>query len=291
VALDHQSAEQLRSLLDYFEKTRAAVGSPLPAIEGWTAFGSGAARVIDVEDNKMAPLEIIKALKRNEIVLFFADGNSGFDGQWGSKNRCVVPFLGYEVSVKSGLAQLAASVGSPLLPVITAACEGVDTVMFQSAVIPEAPVAPESRAEFASHALRQFYSRLEEAIRKDPRQWDSASMLHRWRAAAHSAPSEPVMVSEKDEEALSTSLCQGSRFRLRSDRAVRVPTSSGVVLVDAVTLKIYPLTREMESAFKPLWEGGGLDQNFLQNWPSAEDRANILRALSWFERTGMLATM
>ena len=59
-----------------------------------------------VEDPRCT-VEFVNALKRNEMVMFCIEGNSGSDGPWGETSKSTIDFLGLRIAVKNGAARLA----------------------------------------------------------------------------------------------------------------------------------------------------------------------------------------
>ena len=51
-------------------------------------------KTLYVEDPRCT-VEFVDALKRNEMVVFCIEGNSGSDGPWGDTSKSTIDFLGH----------------------------------------------------------------------------------------------------------------------------------------------------------------------------------------------------
>src|SRR5206468_102881 len=115
-------------------------------------------------------------------VVFYADGNSGLDGPWGNRNRCVVQFLDHSICIKAGVAHLAGALPAPLLSVVaTEDFDGRRRVVSSEPLVLQDRVFGAQRDEFVRNAMQSFYGKLEYFILQRPQLWESACLLHRWR--------------------------------------------------------------------------------------------------------------
>jgi lauroyl/myristoyl acyltransferase len=244
LALDSESYGQIRRVL-------SATCSIGPTCTDWIPFGRGRVRLLDVEADIMASTRAVSALRRNEIVVFFFDGNTGFDGPLGKANRCSLVFLGHEVSVKSGIAHIARVTGAPLVSAI-AERDGECFGRVHLGV----PVCKEEQdlnPSGLSEIVKPLYEDLEWHVQRLPEQWEGACLFHRWRRPRPTPPSsrldtDPFFDLDRNEVV----------FSLNPSRYVLVRTVTGPALVDSEDLRCFPVDPEAETTVSALLEPGGL---------------------------------
>lgn len=286
--VDGESYEQTVGAINLARKALRASPSADPALmemlESLTP--------VNVEERSGAA-EILRTLERGEVILIFADGNTGVDGPTGKKSRSEVDFFNFRISVKSGAARMSATTGAPLLPVLALASgEGTRRVVSSDPISP--PPKSSSRAErdaFVHSAMQSIYSFLEQYARPAPEHWQSSCFLHRWRAAARQdVPSSPDILAERS--ALARLLESGARLKLDGHRVATIDTDNGRVLVDVSELKFYGNLKWAEDLLRVLAEPGGLRHGWLNSRGadlSLKDK--YLDLLAHFKRTGLLQSL
>lgn len=244
---------------------------------------------VNVEERRGAA-EILRALERGEVILIFADGNTGVDGPLGKKSRSEVDFFNFRISVKSGAARMSAATGAPLLPVLAlAGGDGARRMVSSGPIIP--PPKSGGRAErdaFAHSAMQSIYGFLEQHARRDLEHWQSSCFLHRWRAAARQdgLPRADIRAERSD---LARLLESGARLKLNGNRVATIDTDDGRVLVDVRELKFYGNLKWAEDLLRVLTEPGGLRHGWLNSRDADLSlRDKYLDLLAHLKRTGLL---
>jgi lauroyl/myristoyl acyltransferase len=260
VALDEAMARFFRNFLNRckvaYEENKT--GTETPFVDRlWVA---------DVEADPLATLTIMNALRRNEIVVFFADGNSGLDGRWGKKNKLEFPFLNRLISVRAGAAYIAATVQAPVLSLLT--LEGADgnpRIAYQDEIVFQQSVDSAERQSAGGDFILSLYQKMETVVTEHPEQWESACFFHRWRIP--DAPIRLDVEAERQRVADTERLLRlGARFRLNHKRvsAIWSPTK-GEMLVDVDTLITYCFPGDVRSMVSALCNGGSVDQHWLKS--------------------------
>lgn len=107
--------------------------------------------------------EILKALKKNEIVIFVLDQYTG------PPNGVLTTFFGIETGTAVGLALFAQRSGAPVLPVYT---YRIGPKKHKIIIKPPIPFEEkETKEESLRHMTQQYNTVVEDAIRKTPEQW------------------------------------------------------------------------------------------------------------------------
>jgi len=225
LGVDNDSAGKLRSLL-----SRGATYQPQDPF----SFGRGTIRIIDMEQDALASLRLMTALKRNEVAVVLADGNSGLDGPRGISNRQVITFLGQTVRVKTGFLSIAAATGSPVIPLV--ASERVRGTIEYDEHFPTGLTSTSA----ARALVQRVYAFFESHVLHAPSAWEGAGRLHRWRPA----PSGSVMIPS-DPDRARESLRRAARLTLNGTRAAVIHQGECVALVDAPTLAAFRVTEGM----------------------------------------------
>ena len=245
--------------------------------------------LVNVEE-RGAPVKILRALERGEIVLAFADGNTGLDGPLGKKSRSEIDFFGFRISVKNGIARLSAATSCPLLPVLAVKDDkGVDQVVFSRPIIPPTESSDSAeRDKFVQSTMQAVYKFLEHHARSAPETWQSSCFLHRWRAAAQQDRLSPTDISAQRTEVIRL-LDLGASLRLDENRAAIVDTDGGRVLVDVKTLKLYGNITWAEDLLKVLFDSEGLHREWM-NRQGADivRKERYLDLLAHFKSTDLL---
>lgn len=155
-----------------------AAGRAIPRERGLLAKLDGDANVefIDAEQPH-ALLRMARAAKQGRSLLVYTDGNTGTSaGDGGSHNQLTIPFCGWQMKVRQGVAALAYRLQMPLYPIICERELGGDmqlshvlTYWHFNAIC---PLPDESQAAFAARATARLYGLLEHFIIRNPDQWE-----------------------------------------------------------------------------------------------------------------------
>lgn len=260
IGLDSNSAYGFRNrfrLLDEMYAGGAKGEDPIPV-------GNGTVRIIDVENNGLATVLLAKALRKNEIVILYFDGNCGFDSARGSSNKSTLKCLGYPVNVKSGVTQLAVNAKAPLLPIFAIKTQGLlspgerGVACNTQAIFPEAMIDG-GQESFAQESLQSLFRRMEDLVRADPEQWEGACLFHRWRTPA----AEPVDGAETGRGLDRVNdLAKGRRLRINARIIVSIPSGEGFMLVNVRTLQVFKINRRHDWLLSALARQG-IDRNML----------------------------
>ncbi|HSE18648.1 MAG TPA: hypothetical protein VLB46_16450 [Pyrinomonadaceae bacterium] len=223
-------------------------------------------KTLDAED-ALCTVELVNALKRNEIIGMCIEGNTGSDGPWGNTSKSRIDFLGLTIQAKNGAARLAAALRAPILPLI--AVKDGDTsgeLFFSEPIIPPAGLKRSEVEEFVKTSMQSLYTLFESYVRLHPAQWEGWSALHRWRERDDAAAAETAS-GKADPQEIGRLLRDARRFRINPRRVAQLPTKDGVMWVDLRTLKGFqnPKWAEPENLLATLSKPEGLDLNWIDN--------------------------
>ena len=223
-------------------------------------------KTLDAED-ALCTVELVNALKRNEIIGMCIEGNTGSDGPWGNTSKSRIDFLGLTIQAKNGAARLAAALRAPILPLI--AVKDGDTsgkLFFSEPIIPPAGLKRSEVEEFVRTSMQSLYTLFESYVRLHSAQWEGWSALHRWRERDDVAADETAPANAEPQE-ISRLLRDARRFRINRRRVAQLPTKDGVMWVDLRTLKGFqnPKWAEPENLLTTLSKPEGLDLNWIDN--------------------------
>jgi lauroyl/myristoyl acyltransferase len=247
-------------------------------------------KTVDAEA-ALCTVELVNALKRNEIIGMCIEGNTGSDGPWGNTSKSRIDFLGHPILAKNGAARLAAALRTPILPLI-ALTDG-DTsgeLFFSEPIIPPAGLKRSAVEEFVRTSTQSLYALFESYVRQYPQQWEGWSALHRWRecddVAANDSASDNV-----DPKEISQLLGDARRFRINPRRVAQLPTKDGVMWVDLRTLKGFqnPKWAEPENLLAILSKPEGLDLTWIDNTsrdPEWKEKLCVL--LAYLRESGLV---
>ncbi len=195
--------------------------------------------IINVEDQS-GSLRFARALKMGEIISLFIEGNTGADGPWGKFSKSVIEFLNFSISVKNGVASFAASLGTPLLPVLALRDPNDNGhLVMGDPIIPQANLSGSERERFVQDTMQSLYRFLEPYVLKYPEQWSSVSALHRWRTPIQQDHDQGINSLTSEREKVIGLLQTGSTFKVNQQRVANFSSNEGMIWVDAKTLKSY----------------------------------------------------
>jgi lauroyl/myristoyl acyltransferase len=275
MAMDSKSASCWRALMN-IARTQALGADRI-----------GEIRLCDVERDKTAPFSIARALRNNDIVVFWTDGNLGIDGRLGASNKVRLSFLDHSISVKSGIPHLSMITGAPLLTVFATESSDaagqvktVDYTDWGSQKINDRPAE-------ATLWTRMFYRELETLVRSWPDQWESMRFLHRWRhcAAEERTDARSVPSTSIDDMAL---MIGERKLRLTPTRVVPFYTHSTTTLLDVDTLSAYHIHEFPERLVTLLLSDTGLDSTSLHAVVADSNRTRVLNVLAHLVARGLI---
>jgi len=187
--------------------------------------------------------QMLRALRANEMVLVYLDGNTGVsapgEGTRRHANNVTVGFFGHPITVRRGVCQIAHATGASLVPLFARWEAGHRPMMrFLEPVRPE---PDEARDTFARRGMRRLFQLSERAIRRDPEQYEEWVHVHRWRSTERGSEKE----SARDDEDLAAARRElrevpDRRLRVDPGRAAVLQVGSREVLVDGVEGRILP---------------------------------------------------
>ncbi len=277
------------SLGPWPRKTRPVPGESAPQAENIRLL-----KTLYVEDPRCT-VEFVDALKRNEMVAFCIEGNSGTDGPWGDTSRSTINFLGLHISVKNGAARLAAALRAPILPLIVLK-DGVASgqIVFSEPIIPPAGLKPSESRKFAQTTMQSLYAWMESHVRLYPKQWEGWSAVHRWRCRGEDADERAHALNYADGETIARLLRDGKKFSVNPRRVAQLPTKDGVTWVDLKTLKGFqnPKWAGQENVLAALSSPSGLDLSWInrnQSDPDWEEKICLL--LAYLQQSDLIAAV
>lgn len=126
-----------------------------------------------------ALLRMSRAAKQGRSLLVYIDGNTGVKTQVADgdlRNLLTIPFCGWQMKVRQGVASLAYRLQMPLYPIICERELGRDMQLNQVLTYwhfnPICPLPDESQAVFAARATARLYGLLEHFTIRNPDQWE-----------------------------------------------------------------------------------------------------------------------
>jgi lauroyl/myristoyl acyltransferase len=253
-------------------------------------------RVINVE-HPFAAVRIAKLLQDNQVVIVFADGNGGLDGPWGKTNKVRIRFLGYPISVKSGIVKVATAIGTPVLPVLTRrtalpgqAMKGwpvVGKVACKPAMEFPKRLSDVEREASVRKCIEIMFGYFEENVLQDPTQWESACLVHRWRGVPDQDAKDMEMAASSSVREAGPPLFEEGRFYLNKDRVARIPTDQGTVLVNVRNLRVFKVKKDLEEFVSALNSARGIG-NELCAAHNHESFRNITSFLAALQQLGLV---
>lgn len=271
MAMDSMSASCWSQLLDLADQNSSGESG-------------GKLILCDVERDRSAPISLRRALANNKVVLFWADGNLGLDGRFGSSNRVRVDFLNHTIEVKSGIPHLSRISGAPILTVFASGGLGGQGHVEYSRLTYYDQTTPDDAAALW---MQQFYKELERLVLQHPEQWESIRFLHRWRFQANEAPGPDKRAESPRVEEFSTRLNNGMSLKLNDRRVVSFTSSSAMTFLDTDTLKAYQIGKIPDPIFF-LLSHDGLSRDTLEAWDKEHEGRRISPIMASLYRRGLL---
>lgn len=204
-------------------------------------------RIVNVEE-RAGSLSLARVLAGGGCILSSIDGNTGLDGPLGHQRRSTVRLLEAKASVKTGLFDMAARFGSPIL--ITVACtqDGKRVCTTAPVIDPGGPLAGEESRHFVETAVRDAYAFFGATLMEHADEWCGGDLFHQWRVAEERSPDDPAAV----EHDLTARLAQGDSLVLDHRRILPLESDGDIVWSDAVSGKCYRLPGGMAAMAEQL---------------------------------------
>jgi lauroyl/myristoyl acyltransferase len=197
-------------------------------------------------ENPGSARQILRALKRNEAVVIYLDGNTGVGGQIETARHSVaVKFFGQQIAVRKGTCHLAYLAQAPIIPLFANWCDGRKPRMelFD-------PIVPDRASDvetFCRQGMQKLYTLSEAFIRKHPEQFEEWFHLHRWRLPEARQPAGEVSSLKEAYNELKQEMADGSaRHRVDPSKALVMVVGGKELLLDSErgrVIKARPLTR------------------------------------------------
>lgn len=228
-------------------------------------------RVVNVEE-RAGTFALARALAAGTCVFSTIDGNTGLDGPHGNQRRTQVPLLEARARVKTGLFDMAARFGVPLL-VVVSHTEGAERVCSAAPVIdPGGPLGGEAAERFVADAIGEAYAFFAETLRDHADEWCGGDLFHQWKVPDRRPPQDLRAV----DRTLGTWLAEGGSLIADRRRILPLDGERGLVWSDAVSGKCYQLPEAMSLLVARLLDqDAGIDLQWSACLP--ED----IRAMSW----------
>jgi hypothetical protein len=249
-------------------------------------------KILYVEDPHCT-VGFVDALKRNEVVVFCFEGNSGVDGPWGNTSKSTIDFMGHKIAVKNGTARLSAALKTPILPVIVRRDgDASGQIVFGEPIIPPAGLKYSEHEKFSQTTMQSLYALMEAAVLPEPEQWEGWSALHRWRLCDDVDASRHEL-SNADAQTIARLLREGKRFSVNRHRVAQLPTKDGVMWVNLKTLKgfLNPKWTGEENVLATLSSPCGLDLAWINRGnnsdPAWEEKICLL--LAYLQQSDLIA--
>ena len=234
-----------------YETARAAN----PAASLWSTF-----HMVNVEDPRGA-FALARSLRKGGCVFSTIDGNTGLDGPRGSSRRTDVRLIGAEARVKTGLFDMAARFGAPILVMIAHTQGGVRRCRTGPLIDPGGVLSSGAKVEFVSSAVQDAYSFFGEALLGHADEWCGGDLFHQWKLPAQAAQRDIRIAERKVEEAL----CSGGGLAMNWRRIVPLDGGGELVWSDALSNRCYKMPDDMVEMARHLENDlAGVDLNWLR---------------------------
>jgi hypothetical protein len=173
---------------DAFNNYRTArIANPLAAL--WTHL-----RVVNVEE-RGGSFTLARTLARGGCVFSTIDGNTGLDGPHGNQRRTCVPLLEATAKVKTGLFDLAARFGSPIMIVIAHSDRQNRVCRLAPVIDPGKALLGEESKCFVEATTREAYAFFGATLIDHADEWCGGDLFHQWRVPRHTPPRDPAAVA------------------------------------------------------------------------------------------------
>jgi hypothetical protein len=270
--------EQSQRTIDELRK-RLDVTTDLDAEQRRTFENICSTRLLHVH-NKNSSISLARALRRGELMMVYADSNSGADGQGGDESRIQLDFLGSPIRAKTGVARLSYALGTPILPLIslrTGPTTGM--VHLTDPIFPPASKAPGDAENYEKTTMRKIYSILETYVRQQPEQFVGFADMHRWRHRAATNSARPPMGAQQAAAEVASALQGGRHLRVDELGGVTTLCDDGQTWVDAESMKAFQVPTWAASLGRALISERGVDHSTLSTQGQTEASLRLLAVM------------
>jgi lauroyl/myristoyl acyltransferase len=237
-------------------------------------------------------LKLLQTLRQGGVVLMHADGNAGLSGRHEKNSRCLAQFMGFPVSIKSGIANLAWTAKVPILPML-ALSDGMDEghVICGELISPPSSPRAAERDAFVTDTMRSLYTFLASYGRHDPEQWPGVAAVHRWRRGPAAAPPPALITDAEARRLVENELSAGGRYVLDEASAVAaLSRSEDWFLVDMKSLKGFRPPGWANGLIHKICREGGVNYGMIASLKeqNISKRLDALSLLAEFRRNGLI---
>ncbi|HSN87262.1 MAG TPA: hypothetical protein VL025_10920 [Thermoanaerobaculia bacterium] len=203
-------------------------------------------------------LKMMRALRRQQAVMFDLDGNIGVGGEEGTRRgSLLLPFLGRQVHVRHGVAYLGFRSGAPILPVISLWGRGgrPELHYFEPITAREG----ESLEAFTERCLHELYGLLAAAVLEQPEQWEMWPHFYKWLTSPEKLDLADL---SRETEILLTELERTPRLPLviRPESARVIGFRGKYLLVDIRNFRFFLVSAATRKLLKHLFSGSTLER-------------------------------
>jgi len=223
-------------------------------------------RPVNVEE-RGGSFALARTLSGGGCVFSTIDGNTGLDGPHGSRRRTTVPLLEATAKVKTGLFDMAARFGAPILIVVAYTERGRRICRTAPVIDCGGPLPDEESKRFVETSVRAAYAFLGATLKEHADEWCGGDLFHQWRLPSSTPPSELSDV----ESHLATRLADGDSLVVNRRRILSLDDDTNLIWSDAVSGKCFRLPQDMAVAAQRLWaHETGIDLHWLDQNPDVE---------------------
>lgn len=243
---------------------------------------------LDVANVRTAQ-SIASALRRNEVVIVYADGNKGTDAYSSRSNCYCINLLGRPILVKAGVTQLSSLLSVPILPVIAIEnSDGSGHLAVGDLIRPPKAQPHDSSTSYVIQATQQLFSFVEAFILQMPGQWEAVDSLHKWRfplLSANTSKRDSALAEAQIEQELN----DGCRYTLSSDAVyLHADTKGEHFLVNVETLQVVRGSADLTRIARQLTSTQGISLARLRQLSSYREKQTALRLLASLNTASMI---
>lgn len=230
-------------------------------------------------------LKMMRALRRQQAVMFDLDGNIGVGGEERTlQGSMLLTFLGRQVHVRHGVAYLGYRSGAPILPVISLwGRRGRPELHYFEPIVAH---EGESLEKFTERCLEEVYSLLAAAVLEQPEQWEMWPHFYKWlRSPERLDPSGLERETEKLLIELERSPQLPVGIRPNSTWVMRI--RGRYLLVDMRSFRFFFVSPATRKLLKHLSTGSTLER-VVRQLERSQPRDMTLRDLARFRLLNLM---
>ena len=224
-------------------------------------------------------LKMMRALRRQQAVMFDLDGNIGVGGEERTlRGSMLLPFLGRQVHVRHGVAYLGYRSGAPILPVISLwGRHGRPELHYFEPITAR---DGESLEAFTERCLQEVYGLLAAAVLEQPEQWEMWPHFYKWLTSPEKLDSSDL---SRETETLLAELEHTPRLpvEIRPERARVMRIRGRYLLVDTRNFRFFIVSAATRKLLQHLFSGSTLER-VVREVGRSQPREAILRDLARF---------